>query len=365
MASALKPHTSDNPWLDLLRTFAILLVLLRHGQRVVNAGPHLTLLETLFLNGWVGVDLFLVLSGYLVTKGLARATNQNGQANLARYVERRIRRIVPAYFFVLFLVVVGYFPYFEVSTENLAVRVVYHILFFQDYLPSDINVVFWSLGVEAKFYALVPLLVVLFVRLKSRLSILTVGLAIAAISPLIRGTSFVSLDTTEYITFWSHLRSPFYACLEPLMFGFLIAIFESRGYLRLSIRQGRYLFGASLAVLLFLLGQQELLAEISLWDATFQPFVLAFLFALLLVAAIAMNQVHLPLNAAFRFGARVSYSLYLVHFPLVPVSYMISENVRLGAVGFWLIYISMALVHAVLILSYIEFPFMRPKESVT
>ncbi len=363
LAVALGPHPSDNAWLDLLRTLAILLVLFRHGQRIFQAGPGLNLLETLFINGWAGVDLFLVLSGYLVTKGLAREINENGQINLAHYVKRRIRRIVPAYFFVLFLVVVGYFPFFQVSTDNLAARIGYHVLFLQDYFPSDINVVFWSLGVEAKFYALVPLLALPVLRLKSWAGILTIGLAIAAVSPLIRGVSFVSVDATAYHTFWSLLRSPFYACLEPLMFGFLIAIFESRGFLRLSAQKACYLFAASLAALLVLLCGQEFLAEINLWDAIFQPIVLSLLFALLLAAAISMNEVHLPLNGAFRFGSRISYSLYLVHFPLIPVSIIIAENIGLGIAGFWMIYVSTSLVHSLLILAYIEFPFMRPKKG--
>ncbi|MFT5629687.1 MAG: peptidoglycan/LPS O-acetylase OafA/YrhL [Gammaproteobacteria bacterium] len=363
LATALMPHPSDNAWLDLLRTLAILLVFFRHGQRVVHAGPDLNRLETLFINGWAGVDLFLVLSGYLVTKVLARQFTEHGRINLTGYAKRRIRRVVPAYFFVLFLVVVGYFPFFQVSTDNLATRIGYHILFLQDYFPSDINVVFWSLGVEAKFYALVPLLALPVLRLKSWASIFAVGLAVAAISPLVRGVVFVTVDATEYYTFWNQLRSPFYACLEPLMFGFLIAIFESRGFLRLSAQKGCYLFAISLAALFLFLSRQEFLAEINLWDAAGQPIVLSLLFASLLVAAISMKEVHLPLNAAFRFGARISYSLYLVHFPLIPVSSIISKNIGLGAAGFWLVFVSLSLVHSLIILSYIEFPFMRPKSG--
>ncbi len=166
-AEALAPHPSDNPWLDLLRTFAILLVLARHAPRQINAEPAVSWWEKATLNGWMGVDLFFVLSGYLVTSGLFRELRANGKINIAKYATRRILRIVPAYYFVLLLVITGYFPFFPVSSENLVVRIGYHILFLQDYFPSDINIVFWSLGVEAKFYAIIPLLLLFVLSLRT------------------------------------------------------------------------------------------------------------------------------------------------------------------------------------------------------
>lgn len=363
MSGAFAPHPSDNVWLDLLRTLAIVLVLLRHGQRYVNAGPDVNLLEQFMLNGWSGVDLFFVLSGYLVTSGLIRELHTDGGINVVNYAFRRVRRIVPAYFFVLFLVVVGYFPFFEISSENLAARIGYHVLFLQDYFPSDINVVFWSLGVEAKFYAIIPLLLVPVMNLVAWPRILAVGLAIALLSTVIRGVLFVTKDLSEYQVFWSVLRSPFHTCLEPLVFGFLIAIFYSGGFVRLSPRTGCYLFAAIFAVLSCLLAYQELLAHIDLWDATFQPLVIAGLFALLLTAAISMKDVHLPMKAMFRFCARISYSLYLVHLPLIPLSYVLSESFGLGLAGFWVIYLSTSIVHSLIILTFIEYPFMKRKTA--
>ncbi|MEL6324033.1 MAG: acyltransferase family protein, partial [Pseudomonadota bacterium] len=67
---AFPPIRGQNPWLDALRAIAVILVLLRHGERIVplsDAGWTAPV-HNLFINGWVGVDLFLVLSGYLITK---------------------------------------------------------------------------------------------------------------------------------------------------------------------------------------------------------------------------------------------------------------------------------------------------------
>jgi peptidoglycan/LPS O-acetylase OafA/YrhL len=68
-------RVGGNEWLDLVRSLAITLVLLRHGYRAVaeNAEAAISLWSALLLNGWVGVDLFFVLSGYLITGHLLRS----------------------------------------------------------------------------------------------------------------------------------------------------------------------------------------------------------------------------------------------------------------------------------------------------
>ena len=102
----------------------------------------------LLVNGWVGVDLFFVLSGFLIAKHLlCRLADPNGLA-LGAYIAKRALRIVPAYYAVLLLVAAGVVPIYTVAPEALALRLGYHALFLQDYLPANIVVVFWSLGVQ-------------------------------------------------------------------------------------------------------------------------------------------------------------------------------------------------------------------------
>src|SRR5690606_20858790 len=138
-------QASHNPWLDLLRTAAIFLVLLRHGSRSEGNGLSDGFLANLFKNGWVGVDFFFVLSGYLIASGIIRRSSSNGGFCPTGYIKDRILRIVPAYYVVLILCVVGVFPSAaEVSAHSFFA----HLFFLQDYTGSDINVAFWSLGVE-------------------------------------------------------------------------------------------------------------------------------------------------------------------------------------------------------------------------
>lgn len=358
LSEALAPNPGDNSWLDLLRTLAIALVFLRHGQRVLDMGETPGFLEFLSINGWAGVDLFFVLSGYLVTAGLLRRHAERGFIDLGQFALKRIRRIVPAYYAVLALVLIGYFPDFTVSDQSLGTRVLYHLLFLQDVFPSDINVVFWSLGVEAKYYALVPFLVLPFLRLSSLKLILGLGLLAVLLGPALRWLVYANAQITDYQVFWQTLRSPFYACLEPFALGFLVAVLEKRGAIGLAPKVAATLFLAMLGLLAAFLGSHVLLAQIGIWDATLQPLLLAVIFAGLVTAAINMAPMQSRLEPVVRFGARISYALYLVHLPLIPLSVGLTSALGLGVPAFWALYASISILHALVILCYIEMPCM-------
>lgn len=363
LSAAFSANLADNAWLDCLRTLAITLVILRHGQRIFETSLDTSFWKAFKLNGWAGVDLFFVLSGYLVTAGLLRAFADSGCVNGVHYAMKRIRRIVPAYVFVLALVIAGYFPNFVVVDENITERVIYHLIFMQDVLPSDINVVFWSLGVEAKYYAVIPIIVLLVSRASNWPVILSIGLAVVLLGPVLRWMIYVNNDIEDYYVFWRTMRSPFYACLEPFALGFLVAILEHRGILRLKPKSAFRLFFLMIFALILFLGSHVFLEEISVWDATMQSFFLALIFATLVAAATQMKSIHTPFEPVFRYGARISYSLYLVHFPLIPFSFGLANAYDLGAMGFWIFYICISLVHAIVILSYIESSFMKSKED--
>ena len=365
LAEALAPNPADNAWLDCLRALAIALVLLRHGQRVLDMGPAASFIEVISINGWAGVDLFFVLSGYLVTTGLLRRYSAHGFIDLSQFAVKRIRRIVPAYFAVLTLVLIGYFPSFAVPEENLGTRVLYHLFFLQDVFPSDINVIFWSLGVEAKYYALVPFLLLPILRITSLRLILCLGILAVLLGPAVRWLVYANTQISDYQGFWQTLRSPFYACLEPFALGFLVAVLEQRGVLRLGPKAASMLFFGALGILAVFLGSHVLLDDIGIWDATGQPLFLALLFAALVVAAINMKPMQSQYEPIFRFGARISYSLYLVHFPLIPLSVSLTTALGLGVPAFWMLYTGISIAHALIILAYIEIPFMKPKSRVS
>lgn len=346
-----------NPWLDLLRATAIVLVLVRHGAREIGVEGAPVSFRSLMLNGWVGVDLFFVLSGFLIARQLLREIGATGAVDLPRFLLRRGLRIVPAYVAVLALVVLGAFPLYAVDPENLGLRTLYHLLFLQDYLPADINVVFWSLGVEEKFYLAAPLLVFAIAGTAGappRTWLLLGGLFLLA--PALRSVAFTGLPSPlEYETFFRSLRSPFHASLEPLVLGVAIAVAEA--HLPRSARIGGLLLGFGAALMLAWLVSHEALAEITGFDAILQPSLIAMICGSMATGAVILGSTPLPGAAAVRALAVLSFALYLVHFPLLPLARALASQAP--AAAFWATYLALSLAAALAVHLCVERPVLR------
>lgn len=354
----------QNPWLDVLRSAAVILVLLRHGVRATPEADYgyLSPLQNLFSNGWVGVDLFLVLSGYLISGSIIRASRHGHFADMKYYFSARILRIVPAYFAVLALVVIGAFPFYVPPAPIDGTVVFYHLLFLQDYLPSTINVVFWSLGVEEKFYIIAPLLLFI-LALFSRPALALLFLAgIFLLSPVAKLFALSGLGgSVPYEVFFPELRSPFHMTLEPLIIGVSISLIERREVLNVTSRRAQSLFAVSASILLVWLCTGEFLAAINWLDVTVQPVMLAALFGVLVYSSVCMKNVPVTGMSFFRPVARLSYSLYLVHFPLIPLSKVVAERTPAPDLFFWVYYVSLSLLAALLLHFCVEKPFLGLK----
>jgi peptidoglycan/LPS O-acetylase OafA/YrhL len=361
-AACFEKRPGDNPWLDLLRTLAIVLVLLRHGQRAllqvtdpVTYGPF----DIIALNGWIGVDLFFVLSGYLLG---AKLLSPRGGDGVALYLQDRALRILPAYLAVLALVLLGVFPGHFVSNENLTWRVVYHLLFLQDVLPSDINVVLWSLGVEVKFYIALPFLAWLLLRLDNLAARLGLIALFVCAGVALRSGLYLRMDKPmDYLSFWQHLRSPFYVSLDALLLGTGVALLTTAGKL-ISPAAAAPLMGALLTGGTLWLVSADFMGTITLWDVSGQTPALALLFAGTVWAAASLRHITLKAEPLFRMGARLSYSVYLVHFPLLPLALHLGDvDTMAGTWVFWTSFLGMSLILAMLIHLGIERPFLAKR----
>ena len=146
------------PALDGLRGVAVLMVIAYHsltGLRSAGVGK-------LFQVGWAGVDLFFVLSGFLITRILLQTRERGGY--FSTFYARRALRIWPLYFLVLafsFGVMGRLLPGMAFDTQKypFAVYALYlQNLWQTDFGPAPINVT-WSLAIEEQFYLVWPLLV--------------------------------------------------------------------------------------------------------------------------------------------------------------------------------------------------------------
>jgi len=354
------PLRRQNPWLDLIRGLAIVFVLLRHGEKALSEANLAAdgLLHNVMMNGWIGVDLFFVLSGYLIASHLLKERETG--IRILHYLTQRALRILPAYFAVLALIVAGAFPYFVVDPAYLGVRIAYHLLLLQDYLPSNINVVFWSLGVEEKFYLLAPLAVAGLMALRTPSRVGMVVLALLVISSGLRLIQFESRPLWDYVSFFQELRSPFHMSLEPLLAG--LAIAHAR-HVKLLDRLPRspVLLMAVLAVLLGFMASHQFMAEFTLVDVVLQPALISLLCAGLVAASVGLSGTPLPGASLARVSARLSYCLYLVHFPLLPAAQAWAGG---SAALFWAIYLSLSIAVAWIIHRLIERPFLEIKDRL-
>ena len=145
------------PHVDLLRAVAVILVLVYHLCAI--GGLQLSV-ETFwsmpFRYGWIGVDLFLVISGFVITLSALSASDTQPVAFKWPFMQRRFRRLLPLYVLTCLVFVLLVKP--EVlsrPTNQLIEILISHVLFVSNLSPRThgvINGVTWSLALEMQFY---------------------------------------------------------------------------------------------------------------------------------------------------------------------------------------------------------------------
>ncbi|MAJ05742.1 MAG: hypothetical protein CL827_02625 [Crocinitomicaceae bacterium] len=153
--------------LDSLRTFAFLLVYWQHIVSIFLHKIHInsTLLNKIIIKfiftGGVGVHIFFVLSGFLITYLLIQETKKNKKINIKFFYFRRALRIWPVYYLVL---ITGIFIIPNIfKSINFEGNILMNLLFFNNYYltGSPISIT-WSVAIEEQFYIFWPILFALF-----------------------------------------------------------------------------------------------------------------------------------------------------------------------------------------------------------
>jgi peptidoglycan/LPS O-acetylase OafA/YrhL len=134
------------PALDGVRAIAALMVVFFH-----YGGPE-------WLQGWLGVQIFFVLSGFLITTLLLREHARTGRISLANFYRRRAFRILPVYFVVLVVTAAGLLIAGQFRQNPLGHDFPLYLVFFNEFGHGGAYGQSWSLGVEQKFYLVWPLL---------------------------------------------------------------------------------------------------------------------------------------------------------------------------------------------------------------
>jgi len=359
--------------LDHLRATAIILVFLCHYR----AYERPLWVDVVGKFGWVGVDLFFVLSGFLIGEQLLRQVHELGKIDFSRFYISRTLRILPVYFFMVFL----YFA-FPFLREREGIAPLWQFITFTQNFDLDFGNEgafshAWSLSIEEQFYLLLPLTISLsstkghfkkgFYIL---LGVFLFGLLVRGASWLYFMDSFYSHNITDgrFVMYNKWVYYPTYNRLDSLVVGVAIAaiVTYSKELTHRISRYGNRLFftGVALLALAYVFLKDDRLA---FWPTLLGYPLLALAFGCMVFGAIFpscfLYHIHWKFSTVI---AALSYSIYLCHkvvnellqAPLDVLGFSAHSNWRV------LLCACCSIIGALFMNRVIEYPFLKWRSAI-
>jgi peptidoglycan/LPS O-acetylase OafA/YrhL len=331
------------PDIDGLRAVAVISVVLYHVNSSVIPG------------GYLGVDVFFVISGFLITSIIQRE-QERGLFSLSGFYERRVRRIMPALLFVLVATLIAstimllpsdLIGYGKSLLSTVFFSANFYFLIDTDYFAAAAEqkplLHMWSLGVEEQFYLFFPLILMLLQRFRRSLLVIITALTAISLLANIGALHLAKADVAFFLT-------PFRAW--ELGFGAMLAV-----WLRRTGPSAPQPVAAVIGAVLLALG----LAGVKLSGPVALPIALsAVAGTTILIWAHHGGQTvvgRLLSTRPFVLIGLISYSLYLWHWPFIvfPRYYLVRELTLLeGSIA---VFASMML--ATISWRYVERPFRQ------
>jgi len=353
--------------LDTLRAAAIVLVLAYHYMVVVSGKNTFGFMTEI---GWAGVDLFFVLSGYLIGNQILSPLAQGRSFSLKTFYIKRLLRTLPNYYFILAMYFI--FPLalggketapawqFLIFTQNFGLR------------PGQTFTHSWSLCIEEQFYLILPAVALLIASFKGsrRLGWIAIGAAVIA-GMTVRGTAWLRYghNAISIYDYYEHIYYSSFARFDELLPGVAIAMlknFHGATYSKI-MRKGNVLFVAGLAAVGTMLYLFSHFLEIAGYGfgfcmTTFGYPLLATSFAILTLSALSTNSMlHRIRVSGAASIALWSYAIYLAHKPIFklaisPLTKMGIDTDSILGVG---IIMTVSLFGGWLLFRLVETPFME------
>lgn len=263
--------------------------------------------------GWIGVDLFFVLSGYLIGGQLLDPLLRAQSIKLGRFFARRALRILPAYFFVL--AIYGFLPSwreypemfplwkFVISVQNIGLR------------GGTSFSHAWSLAVEDQFYLLLPFILLFIIRVRRAAIILPCSIVVGGF--VLRwflarqnlgetGVAFRAYQTWIYYATWTRL--------DPLVLGVALAATEKfrPTWWQSLMKQAPWIWLPALTLIgyaLYLGETDDITVTMCIWQFPLIALGMAVLLVCVVSPRLPFHRIKIP-GAAFI--ASMAYSAYLV-----------------------------------------------------
>ena len=375
-----------------LRGVAVLLVMLFHYAVVLDprfADPWIALadavpfLKVVVRNGMIGVDLFFLITGFLLVLPWLRHAEQGAPPPSAReFYRRRVHRILPAYYVQLLLLFFVFVPlvrgleFWRYNPTYMLENLSAHIFLAHYFSPVtsasvSVNGALWSLSLEAQYYLLLPLLAPLFARAPWRTAAAMLAVAIgwrwAALHHFDAWVESMRVIDPRWDITEAKARHLAYTQLPGYMGHFAAGMLAGRAWLAwrgvvpARSAEGTWLAAAAIAfAVLWTIHAPEgwFLGEFT-WLLALAA--LATMMLALVSRGVRAAQPILA-NRPLAFVGRVSYSAYLYHLPLLLLLNVYGPQVS----GAWLIlplYLAAVLAVAWLSYRYVELPALAPRRG--
>ena len=350
------------PGLDGIRALAVIGVMLYHGSFTWMSG------------GYLGVDVFFVLSGFLITTLILEEFDRRGTVSFKRFYIRRARRLLPALFLMLLVVaLLAGFIYTDAASKVRAdgIASIFYVAnwwfifadqsYFEFIGRPPLLKHLWSLSIEEQFYLIWPAIVFMLMKWRGRSMVLVIALVLAITSTawmlalsVANGYPELADPSRAYFGTDTHIMG--------LLVGAALAVVWRPGRLPSKLQPGArgLLTGIGIASLLITVFFFLQVGEFSPWMYRGGFLVLAIVVAVLIAMA---THPALPFGAwlgtqPWRYIGQRSYGLYLWHWPIFM---MLRPNldVPLDGIANFLLRIGLTFAAAELSYRYVELPIRR------
>ena len=319
------------PSIDSLRALAVLAVIIYHVD--VNYLP----------GGFLGVDLFFVLSGYLISSLIIKEYKKTGSVNLYNFYIRRARRLLPAVYFMITVGLVVMVLFNEVLLRKSHLDAIFGYIYssnwwyifhkldyFDSFGAQSPFKHLWSLAIEEQFYMIFPLLFLLVNRKKKskdgtyklNKNFLYVVLGLIIVS-LIAHIILFDINNISRIYFGTDTRA--FSLLVGVVGAILYPI--ERLHAKVTLQQNMIYSVVSLVSIATLITVMIYTSEYNTWLYR-GGFLLVAVLGLIVIISSGKQHTLMSRLLSFKpvvFIGKISYSLYLWHFPVLVLTTPVSE----------------------------------------